>query len=249
MTDVSGQVAVITGASSGIGRAVAQRLAAMRATLCLVGRRLDALQSVAASVPAVGQRVQCFQADLGLDEDVRELVLCLRRDLERVDLLIHSAGVISLGRVESQPVEELDRLCRVNVRAPYMLTQALLPMIKACQGQIVFINSSVSLTGAKADLAPYSASKHALKAIADGLRDEVNADGVRVVSVYPGRTASPMQEALHRLEGKPYHPERLLQPDDVASVVVHALSQPRSAEVTDISVRPMVKPVSRAEGK
>jgi NADP-dependent 3-hydroxy acid dehydrogenase YdfG len=91
-------------------------------------------------------------------------------------------------------------------------------------------------------VAQYSATKHALKAIADSLREEVNAEGVRVVSVYPGRTATPMQAEVHELEGKPYKPERLMQPADVAEVVLTALTLPRTTEVTDLMVRPMAKP-------
>jgi NADP-dependent 3-hydroxy acid dehydrogenase YdfG len=91
-------------------------------------------------------------------------------------------------------------------------------------------------------LSQYAATKHALKAIADSLREEVNAEGLRVLSVYPGRTASPMQAAVHEMEGRAYHPERLMQPEDVAAVVINALSLPRSAEVTDIYIRPLLKP-------
>jgi NADP-dependent 3-hydroxy acid dehydrogenase YdfG len=108
------------------------------------------------------------------------------------------------------------------------------------QGQIVFINSSAGLT-AKAGAGQYAATKFALKAIADSLRAEVNALGLRVLSVYPGRTASPMQAAIYKMEGKAYNPERLLQPEDVAACVINALSLPRTAEVTDIQVRPLVK--------
>jgi NADP-dependent 3-hydroxy acid dehydrogenase YdfG len=89
---------------------------------------------------------------------------------------------------------------------------------------------------------PYAATKHALKAFADSFREEVNAEGLRVLSVYLGRTASPMQARIHALEGKAYHPEYLLQPSDVAAVVLNALCLPRTAEVTDISLRPLRKP-------
>jgi NADP-dependent 3-hydroxy acid dehydrogenase YdfG len=78
--------------------------------------------------------------------------------------------------------------------------------------------------------------------LADRLRDEVNPGGIRVLSVYPGRTATPMQAAIYRQEGRPYLPEHLLQPEDVAAVVLHALAMPPGAEVTDISIRPMHKP-------
>ncbi len=105
----------------------------------------------------------------------------------------------------------------------------------------MFINSSAGLR-AGAGISQYAATKHALKAIADSLREEINAEGLRVLSVYPGRTATPMQASVHAMEGKAYHPERLMQPEDVAAVVINALKLPRSAEVTDISVRPLMKP-------
>ena len=235
------QVAVVTGASSGIGKAIALGLAAQGAMLCLVGRRLEALQAVAESARATAPRVLCHRIDLTLDEDIQELTARLRRDYGYIDLLIHSAGVISLGQLESAPIEDLDRQYRTNVRAPYFLTQALLPMLRSRRGQIVFINSSAGLR-AGAGISQYAATKHALKAIADSLREEINAEGLRVLSVYPGRTATPMQASVHAMEGKAYHPERLMQPEDVAAVVINALKLPRSAEVTDISVRPLMKP-------
>ena len=94
---------------------------------------------------------------------------------------------------------------------------------------------------ARRNVSQFAATQHALKAIADHLREEVNADGVRVISVFPGRTATSRQAALYAREGRPYQPELLLQPEDVASVVVHALALPRTAEVTNVSIRPTLK--------
>jgi NADP-dependent 3-hydroxy acid dehydrogenase YdfG len=241
VTAFKDQVAVITGASSGIGQAIALGLAAQGATLCLVGRRLDTLEAVVARAQEVAPLARSYQADLTLDADLQRLAAQLQSDFSHVDLLVHSAGDISLGRVKSAPVEDLDRQYRINVRAPYALTQALLPMLRLRRGQIVFINSSAGLN-ARAGVSQYAATKHALKAIADSLRQEVNADGLRVLSVYPGRTATPLQAAVHEMEGKAYHPERLIQPQDVAVVVINALNLPRSAEVTDINIRPLTKP-------
>jgi NADP-dependent 3-hydroxy acid dehydrogenase YdfG len=113
-------------------------------------------------------------------------------------------------------------------------------MITARCGQVVFINSSGALNAKPASV-QYDATKHALKAIADGLRGEVNAAGVRVLSVYLGRTATDMQARIHQAEGKTYCPELLLQPESVASVIVNALGLARTAEVTDIHIRPMIK--------
>jgi NADP-dependent 3-hydroxy acid dehydrogenase YdfG len=230
------QVAVITGASSGVGRAIALDLAAQRPSLCLVGRNIDALEAVAERARRRAPRVLCYRVDLTLDEDIQQLQAYLQKDFGSVDVLVHSAGVISLGRIEAASIMDFDWQYRVNVRAPYALTQALLPMLRSRRGQIVFINSSVGLR-ARADVAQYAATKHALKAIADALREEVNADGVRVLSLYLGRTATPTQAAVHATEGKAYHPERLLRPEDVAAVVTNALSLERTAEVTDINIR------------
>ena len=120
------------------------------------------------------------------------------------------------------------------------MTRELLPLLRASRGQVVFVNSSAVFTR-PSHCGAYIATKAALHGLADALRSEVNEAGVRVLSVFPGRTATPMQEDLHRAEGTPYRPERLLQADDVATAVMGALAMPRSAEVTDIRIRPNLK--------
>jgi NADP-dependent 3-hydroxy acid dehydrogenase YdfG len=106
---------------------------------------------------------------------------------------------------------------------------------------VVFVNSSAALS-ARANVGQYAATKHALKAVADSLREEVNAAGVRVLSLFVGRTATRMQAELHAVEGKAYDPESLIQPEDVAALAVHALALPSTVEVTDIVLRPLRKP-------
>jgi NADP-dependent 3-hydroxy acid dehydrogenase YdfG len=113
-------------------------------------------------------------------------------------------------------------------------------MLQVGPGQIVFINSSVGLK-AVGGVSQFAATQHSLKAIADSLRDEVNPDGIRVLNVFPGRTATPRQESIFQREGRTYHPELLLQPEDIAAVVVNSLTLPRTAEVTEISIRPLKK--------
>lgn len=191
MVSFKDQIAVITGASSGIGKSIALGLAAEGAKLCLLGRKLETLETVAEIAQKTAPRVLYYQVDLTIDEDIHRLTDSLQGDFGYIDLLVHSAGVISLGLLESAPVEDFDWQYRTNVRAPYVLTQALLPMLRLRRGQIVFINSSAGLN-ASANVGQYAATKHALKAIADSLRQEINAEGLRVLSVYPGRTASPM---------------------------------------------------------
>jgi NAD(P)-dependent dehydrogenase (short-subunit alcohol dehydrogenase family) len=230
----AGQTAVVTGASSGIGHAIAHALGAGGARLCLVGRRCPAALEGAGS----NAGVLSYTADLAIESEIRACAEALRREVGPIDILVHSAGVIASGAIAITPVEELDRQYRVNLRAPYLLTQCLLPLLKPRQGQIVFINSSI-YQNARALVGPYAATKYALKALADSLRSEVNPRGLRVLSIFPGRTASPMQAAVHADEGRSYQPERLLQPADVAAAVVQALALPRTAEVTDIHIRPL----------
>ncbi|HEV8585516.1 MAG TPA: SDR family NAD(P)-dependent oxidoreductase [Methylomirabilota bacterium] len=234
------QVAVVTGASAGIGRGIALGLAAQAAAVVLVGRDAARLEDTAARARATSPHVVGHRADLAVDADIDALAARVAGEVGGVDILVHAAGVIDYGAVAGAPAAGLDAHYRTNLRAPYALTQALLPMLRARRGQVVFVNSSLGLA-TRAGAGQYAATKHALRALADTLRDEVNADGVRVTSVYPGRTASPRQAELHALEGRPYRPERLAQPEDVAAIVIAALGVARTAEITDIRIRPMLK--------
>jgi NADP-dependent 3-hydroxy acid dehydrogenase YdfG len=234
--DFSGQGAVVTGASSGIGRAIAVALAQQGARVCLVGRHDERLQSAAAEA---GSGIAC-RADLTRDEDIARLAARARAELPGVDLLVHAAAIIAVSPLEHASMDDLDSQYRTNVRAPYALSQALLQALRARQGQIAFVNSSAG-RNAGAGSSQYAATKHALTAVANSLRAEVNSDGVRVLSIFLGRTATPMQASLTRAEGREYRPEHLIQPSDVAQMALHALSLPRTAEVTEIAMRPMRK--------
>ena len=240
MTVLDGRTALITGASAGIGRAIAVVLAREGVAVHLMARRPAPLAIVAEEIAASGGTASVWCGDMGDEAAVRAVAAGVIA-AGPLDVLIHSAGVIAIGPVAEAAVAELDRQWRINVRGPFLLTQLLLPGIRARRGQIVFVNSSAGLSAAPG-VSQYAATKHALKAIADSLRAEVNRDGVRVVSVYPGRTATPMQEALHRAEGKAYDPAALMQPEDVAAVVLSALRLPPTAEVTDLRVRPATPP-------
>lgn len=234
------RTAVITGGGGGIGAALALALAREGSALHLVGRRPEPLDAVAASARKLGVTAHCHPADLSMVDAQLALTGTLTQSLAHLDILIHCAAMHSMGPVAEGDPAMLDQLYRANVRAPYVLTKALLPLLKKRRGQIVFLNSSSGIA-AKPLSAQYDATKHALKAIADSLRGELNPHGVRVLSVFPGRTATDMQLRIHQREDKPYRPELLLQPEDVASAITHALLLPRTAEVTDIHIRPMVK--------
>jgi len=240
---LTGRVAVVTGASSGVGRAIALALARQGAQLCAVGRNSNALAETVAAARQFSPATT-FPLDLTVEENLETLLRHLEEKAGKVDILVHSAGVIHQELMERARIEDLDLQYATNVRAPYLVSQRLLPFLARARGQIVFINSSVGLAVKRPEVGQYAATKHALKAIADSLREEVNPKGIRVLTLYLGRTATPMQQALFQQDGREYHPETLLQPEDVASVVVHALMLPSTAEVTDISIRPMAKSLS-----
>jgi len=238
---LKGQVAVVTGASSGIGRAIACALGANGAQLCLVARRRALLESLANDVAGVSPRSYVCCTDLTREDEIHNLSDNVHREFGSVDILVLCGGLMFHGRTEQASLDELDLQYRSNFRAPYALAQTLLPSLRKSQGQIVFINSSSGRRSASAGVGQYSAFQHGLRAVADSLRDEVNSEGVRVLSVYPGRTATPRMEAFYKERGLPYDPEVLMQPEDVAGMVIAALSLPRTAEVTDINMRPMRK--------
>jgi NADP-dependent 3-hydroxy acid dehydrogenase YdfG len=240
MNNLSDQIAVVSGASGGIGGAIATAFARQRATLCLLGRDMSKLTACAKILRASSPRVEPHPCDLTQEDQIETVRSYVMQQYGRVDILVHCGGAIDHGKVSDAPLSVLDHLYQTNVRGPMMLTQMLLPLLKKPRGQIVFINSSAGLT-ARPNAGYYSAMQHAFKALANSLRDEINADGVRVLSVYPGRTATPRIQALHAKEGRPYQPELLLQPADIASVVLNAITLPWTAEVIDISLRSMQK--------
>lgn len=232
------KVAIVTGASSGIGRATSLELAKKGTVVCLVGRNRKMLEKTARDIKNTPTHI--YQIDLLNDKNLEKFVIRFKRDFNRLDFLIHSAGVITLGPFKTASIKDFDLQYKVNVRAPYLLTQLLLPFIKKCKGQIVFLNSTACLSPS-INNGQYAATKAALKAVADSLRMEVNKDGIRVLSIFPGRTATPMQSYISKVEGKKYHPTHLIQPDDIATLIVHILNVPQTAQTTDIVIKPLKK--------
>jgi NADP-dependent 3-hydroxy acid dehydrogenase YdfG len=240
MESLKNQVAVVTGASSGIGKAIALALAGQGVELYFAARRKEALEGAAKEAQVLGSRAHPCSLDLTNDEDIRALGERVLREAGHLNILVLCGGAIAHGPHGKASLADLDLMFRSNVRGHYALIQTMLPLLRKAQGQIVFVNSSAGLRS-PANAGQFSATQHAFRSIADSLRDEVNADGIRVLSIFPGRTATPRMEKLFAKEGRTYKPELLLQPEDVAEMVTHSLRLPRTAEVTDISIRPMQK--------
>ncbi len=226
-----GKVALVTGASAGIGAGIAEALAAAGAEVHAVARK-----------PGTGA-FRWHSLDLEDADAIADFLAGFAPEdsgAAGLDILVHGAGLLLPDSFAADGLGALDRQMRVNLRAPWQLTLGLLPRLIAARGQVVVLNSSIWLN-ARAGLAGYAASKYALKAMTDALRAEVNGQGVRVLSVYPGRTASRMQEEASRAAGGAYAPERLLQPADIAASVLSALALPETAELTDLHIRPALK--------
>jgi NADP-dependent 3-hydroxy acid dehydrogenase YdfG len=224
-------VVLVTGANRGIGRAVAQELAPDHHVL-LGGRDEQALAALAAELPSAAP----FVAEL-TDADA------VARAVDVLDLpdglagLVHSAGVLVNGAVGELSVRDWERNFAVNVTAVSELTRLLLPALRAARGTVVSVNSG-SGYAAKGDRGAYSASKFALRAWADALRQEELGAGVRVSSVHPGRVDTDMQHELRAAESGDYEAERYLRPATVAAAIGFVLRAPEDAIVTSLDLRP-----------
>lgn len=234
----SGQTILVTGASGGVGEAVVRRLAKLGATICLSGRNQKRLEELARQLP--GGPAQCYPADMTVEDELLRVAQGFLGKNRRLDAVVHCAAIISLAPIATAAVRDFERQFQTNVVGPFRLTQLLLPALISSRGQVVFMNSSAG-RHATAEVSQYAATKHALKAVADSLREECNPAGVRVCSLFLGSTATPMQEAIRAQQKRPYEPERLIQPGDVAEMVSAVLALPRTAEVTDLVLRPMEK--------
>lgn len=225
-------VTLITGATGGIGAALAHVL--HRHDLILQGRDLGRLQALCAELP----RARPLVLDLTRPQSFAELLD--EADLGRVSNLVHNAGVVELGRVAEQSHEIWTHTLAVNVVAPAELSGLLLPRLRAERGNVVFVNSGAGLS-ANAEWGSYAASKFALRALADALRAEEAENGVRVTSVYPGRTDTEMQQKVVRQEGNTYDGDLYIRPETVAEAVRYVLEAPRDAVISDLTVRPSVR--------
>jgi NADP-dependent 3-hydroxy acid dehydrogenase YdfG len=222
--------ALVTGASRGIGAAVARALAPTHHVI-LGGRDEEALAAVAAELPDARpwpvELTQVTEADV--------------EAVERLDVLVHSAGIGVLGRIADQPAEVWRRTMEVNVVAVAELTRLLLPALRGAGGHVVCVNSG-SGQRANPDWASYAASKFALKAFADALRLEEPA--LRVTTVYPGRTATDMQRGVREFEGGEFEPGKYLRPESVARAVLAAVNAGPDAHLTELTLRPRGGPVN-----
>lgn len=226
------RVHLITGAGSGIGAALARRLLDRGDQVVVLARDAGRAKEITSSLPGASALVGDLSTPGRLSWALSKQPLP-----ERIDSLIHVAGVVDLGPVADLSATLWERQLAVNLVGPAELTRLLLPLLRVSHARIVFVNSGAGLH-AHAGWSAYAASKHGLKALADSLRAEEAEHGVLVTSIYPGRTATPMQERVHQQEGRDYDPARFIAAESVATTILTALDLPDDAALTDLTIRP-----------
>jgi NADP-dependent 3-hydroxy acid dehydrogenase YdfG len=227
----SGQAAVVTGAGSGIGRAIAVAMARLGLRVVAVGRNATKLADAAADCDG---RAEPVVADVASEIGRAAIAEAAPAPLRA---LIHAAGDWTRAPLHEMSAKDWRALDMVNVHGPILLTMACLEKLQTAGGDVVFVNSTAALS-ASAGVAAYAASKSALRTATDVLRQEIGSQGVRVMSIFAGRTDTPMQERVLAAEGRRAPPGTLMQPEDVAAMIFAALQLPPWAEVTDIIMRP-----------
>ncbi|AKK04239.1 SDR family oxidoreductase [Corynebacterium epidermidicanis] len=212
------QIAVITGASSGVGLAVAKQCADLGYTVYAHYRTAPAFEA---------SEVHWWQADFPDLGEIPELSAC--------DLLVHCAGVCELSPVSETTLSDWQAAMDVNLLGPVALTNALLPALRAAGGHVIYINSGAGLR-ANPTWGTYAASKFAARAWCDALRAEE--PKIRVTSVHPGRIDTPMQEAIVKSEGGTYDGAKFLQSNTVATAVLNLVQLPADTQPNSIELRP-----------
>ncbi|MGW9022162.1 SDR family oxidoreductase [Leucobacter chromiiresistens] len=218
-------VALVTGASSGMGREIVRDLARTHRVIA-VGRNPERLGAIAAETGATGWRLDVTDHD-ELAGRVAEL--------DRLDVLVHAAAIGDHRSVEAADAADWQRHLAVNVTAPALLTRAALPLLRAAAATVVFIGSGAG-TRPVAGSAVYTATKHALRGVADVLRIDEEPHRVRVVTIAPGQTDTDMLRA--GIPADRYTPERYIRPQSVAGTVRFVVDAPADVQLTDIAVRP-----------
>ncbi|HET7683249.1 MAG TPA: SDR family oxidoreductase [Marmoricola sp.] len=221
----------VTGATSGIGAVVARALHDRGDDLVLLARNEDKAAALREELP--GARTVVL--DLSDPEGVGA---ALPADLPDLDSVVHAAGVVDVAQVADTDAESLAATITVDLVAPMLLTRALLEPVRRARGTHVFVNSGSGLR-ANPGWASYNAAKFGLRGFADALRQEEAEHGVRVSSVYPGRTATPMQEQVHAQEGKEYDASEWIRPETVADAIVRIIDLGRDATMPDVTIRPL----------
>ncbi|MCQ1835884.1 SDR family oxidoreductase [Neorhizobium galegae] len=239
MTQITEKVVLITGASSGIGEGTARTLAAAGAKVVLGARRTDRLEALAEEIAANGGTVRIRGLDVTDRQDFQAFTEFALAEFGRIDVLVNNAGLMPLSLMSSLKVEEWDRMIDVNIRGVLYGIAAVLPVMNGQGfGQIINI-SSVGGLGVVPTAAVYCATKFAVRAISDGLRQEN--DKIRVTCVYPGVVESELAGTITdpvAVDAMKTYRSIAITPDAIGRAILHVIDQPEDVDTNEIVVRP-----------
>jgi NADP-dependent 3-hydroxy acid dehydrogenase YdfG len=242
---LKGKVALVTGASSGIGEATAIELAKAGATVAVAARRADRLTGLVKRIEDAGGKAVALAGDMTVEAEAIKAVEDTVAQLGRIDILINSAGVMQAGGIEGVDLAEYRRVFDINVFATLYCSAAAVPhMLKQGGGDIVNITSLAGRKGGP-ETSAYSASKHAANSMTDAMRQELGNRNIRVAILMPGATATEVgdsisnpqwRKAIQAHVGK----EGAVQPSEIGETIVFMLAMPRHVNISEISVRPTI---------
>ncbi|MBP5979775.1 MAG: SDR family oxidoreductase [Halomonas sp.] len=239
LSNIPSKVILLTGASSGIGEATARELAKQGHRLMIGARRTDRLEALTHELRAIGGTVDYQALDVTRLEDMQAFAEFAITTHGRIDVTINNAGVMPLSPLAALKVDEWNRMIDVNIRGVLNGIAAVLPTMQAQQaGQVINI-SSIGGLSVVPTAAVYCATKYAVRAISDGLRQETNC--LRVTCVYPGVVESELANTItdkEAAEAMATYRQIALKPEAIASAIAHAINQPDDVDTSDIVVRP-----------
>ncbi|MEG4121815.1 SDR family oxidoreductase [Microcoleus sp. N9_B4] len=240
MSNVNGKVIIITGASSGIGEATARMLAKNGAKVVLGARRADRLETIVKDIDAEGGIAEYQALDVTQRSQLEAIVQLAQSKFDRVDVLINNAGIMPLSTLDQLKVEEWDRMIDVNIKGVLYGIAAALPVMKAQKsGQIINL-SSIGGHTVSPTAAVYCATKFAVGALSEGLRQEVGGD-IRVTVISPGVTESELADSISdeaaRLGMQEFR-KLSIPASAIAHAILFAIEQPDHVDVSEIIVRP-----------
>jgi NAD(P)-dependent dehydrogenase (short-subunit alcohol dehydrogenase family) len=227
------KVAIVTGASRGIGRAICLALAKEGATVVLAARSIQKLREAAEEVANVGGQAEIIITDLSEEKSIKNLVKVTNGKFGRLDILVNNAGVTHSAKLEETSTEDWDRLFEVNARAPFILCREALPLLrKAAKAYIINI---VSVVGVKCYplQSAYTASKHALRGMTKSLAEELRDSNVRVHSICPGGIDTDMIRTIRPDIKK----EDLMRPEEIAELVLYLVTHKGNAVIDELHIR------------
>lgn len=240
---LDGKVAVVTGASSGIGEATAIALAAEGAAVAVAARRIDRLEAVVRRIEEAGGRGIAIECDVTDEAQARASIEKTDRTFGRVDILVNNAGVMLLGPIDGADTEDWRRMVNTNVLGLLYATHAALPVMKRERtGHIVNISSVAGRT-ARAGAGVYNLTKWGVGAFSEALRQEVSPGGIRVTIIEPGAVTTELTNHITNQQAKQMIDEWLktmiaLESVDIANAIVYAVTQPQHVNVNEILIRP-----------